>query len=306
MNHSSVVAFSLVGMSLIGGCASTVDAPGPSEQTSASAQALTLTQCASQRDDCLTKNPLFGLFICPAQYNLCALSASNGLPAQVNSAISDAASCASSARECNGAATTGAEHAACGKTEADCVAAVVQAQLPSAVTGTGTCAKDAETCINAAEKVSDLTTCGNNLESCIVTQVQMVVPEQVGALIGDVSSCDTALNSCVAAAATPRDVTSCMQTRAMCVASSLGVTLPDVSVTGVVQCAETAGNCVFDASTPDDVMACTSTLRSCVAEAGLPTLPPMTCQQKWTTCLAKNPFNFLTCDAQLLTCQTQN
>jgi hypothetical protein len=302
MNHSSVVAFAFVGTSLIGGCASTVDGQGSSEQTNASSQTLTLTECASQRDDCVTKNPpLFGLFICPAQYNLCTLTASNGLPAQINSAVSDAASCARSSRECNDAATTVADHAACGKTEADCVAAIVQAHLPSVVTGTVTCAQNAESCINAAEQVSDLTTCGNDLESCVVAEVQKIVPERVGVVIGDISSCDTALNSCVAAAATPSAVTSCLRTRAQCVASSFGITPPDVP--GVVQCAETAGNCAFDASTVDDVTACASNLRSCLAEAGSSAPPPLTCRQKWTACLALNPFDFLGCDQRFLTCQ---
>ncbi len=299
--HRAVV---FAGTSLLIGCAGNVDGQGLSERTSASAQSLTLTQCASQRDSCLASNPLFGWFTCPAQYTKCAATASNGLPAQVNQAISDAAACTSADLECTNAATTAAGAVACATTEAECVASIVQVQLPSIVTGTATCVDDSVKCINAAEEVTDLTTCANNLESCAVTQVQTVVPAQVGQAIGAVSSCQTTLNSCIAAATTPAGVTQCSETGATCVASGLGVTLPDVSVTAVVQCAETAASCVLNASSINAVTECTTTLTSCAASAvGTTGAPPaMTCEQKWTACLAANPLNFLTCDLQLLTC----
>jgi hypothetical protein len=299
--HLAVV---FAGTSLLIGCAANVDGQGSSEKTSTSAQSLTLTQCASQRDSCLSSNPLFGWFTCPAQYTQCAATASNGLPAQVNQAISDAAACTSADLECTNAATTPAGVAECATTEAECVATIVQAHLPTIVTGTSTCVADSVKCINAAEEVTDLTTCANNLESCAVTQVQMVVPAQVGQVIGTVSSCQTTLTSCIAAATTPAGVTQCSETGATCVAGGLGVTLPDVSVTGVVQCAQTAATCVLDASSVNAVTECTTTLTSCAAsavgDAGAP--PAMTCEQKWTACLAANPLNFLTCDLQLVTC----
>jgi hypothetical protein len=297
-------AFVFVGIFLPVGCAASADGPGGSEHTSTSAQALTLTQCASQRDACLTSNPLFGWFTCPAQYALCTATASNGLPAQVNQAISDAASCTGADLECTNAANTPAALAACATTDAECVASIVQAQLPSIVTGTATCVTDAVKCINAAELVTDLTTCANNLQSCAVTQVQMVVPPQVGQVIGTVNSCETTLNNCISAAATPAAVTKCSQTGATCVAGGLGVTLPDVTVPAVVQCAETAAKCALAASSIDDLTGCTSNLNICNANAvGQDGAPPvLTCAQKWTACLAKNPLNFLACDVQLLGC----
>jgi hypothetical protein len=303
MNHSSIVAFMFLGTSIVSGCAAKVDGQDPPERSSTSVQSLTLTQCASQRDACFANDPLFGLFICPAQYARCTVTASNGLPAQVNQAISDAAACNSANLECTNAATTPAEVAACATTLATCVASIVQVNLPTIVTGTATCVTDSVKCINAAETVSDLTTCANNLESCAVTQAQSVVPQQVGQVLGNVSSCETTLNSCIAAATTPAAVTACTQTGATCVAGSLGVTLPTVSVTGVVQCTETAAKCALDASSVAAVTECATSLTSCVQEAvGTTTPPPMTCQQKWTACLAKNPLNFVTCDLQLLSC----
>jgi hypothetical protein len=300
VNH----AFIFVGTSLLVGCAATPEGQGSSERSNTSSESLTLTQCASQRDSCLTSNPLFGWFTCPAQYSRCTATASDGLPAQVSQAISDAAACTSGDLECTNAATTATEIAACAATEAKCVAAIVQTHLPTIVTGTATCVQDSVKCINAAEKVTDLTTCANNLESCAVTQIQAVVPAQVGLVIGTVSYCQTTLNSCIAAASTPAAVTACSRSGATCVADGLGVTLPEVAVPEVVQCAQTAANCALDATSIDATTACASALTSCAANAvgldGAP--PPLTCAQKWTACLAKNPFDFATCDLQLLTC----
>jgi hypothetical protein len=305
MNHSAIASFILVTTSMIGGCAATVDRQGSPEQTKASAQSLTLAQCASQRDACLANNPLFGLFTCPGQYALCTVTASNGLPAQINSARRDAAACASANLDCVNSATTAADLAACAATQAECVASIVQVHLPKIVSGTATCVDNSVKCINAAEQVSDLTTCANDLQSCAVTQVQKVVPPEVAQTIGSVNACRTTLNSCIAAAETPAAVTACSETNARCVATGLGVPVPDVSVTAVVRCTDTAANCTLDASTPEDVAACASGLRACVGAAvGSDSTPPaMTCAQKWTACLAKNPLNFVVCDLQLATCQ---
>lgn len=302
MKNSSVVAFVLVGASLIGGCATAVDSQKAPERTSTSAQALTLAQCASQRDACLANDPVLGFLTCPLQYAQCAATASNGLPAQINSAIADAAACASANQECLRAAATRAEVRSCATTNAQCVASIVQVHLPSIVSGTAGCISSAVECINGAQQVSDLTTCANGLQSCAVTQVQAVVPEQVGQVLGSVSSCQTTLNSCITAATTPAAITACSQADATCVAGTLGITLPDVSISGVVECAQGAANCVLDASTVQNVTACGNNLTECTTAAvGNP--PPLTCAQKWTACLAQNPLNFLQCDSQLLACQ---
>jgi hypothetical protein len=302
MNHSSTMSFILIGASVITGCATGVDPKGTPEKTSTSIQSVTLADCASQRDACFANNPLIGVFVCPAQFTQCTLTANNGLPAQVNQAITDAAACNNADRECTAAARTPAQVAACARTQAECVASIVQVPLPSIVTGTATCIQNTVRCINAAEAVADLTTCANDLSSCAVTQVQTVVPPAIGNTIGNINSCRTALNSCIVAATTPAQVRTCTQTEATCVASGLGITLPDVSIPGVVQCAQAAASCTLKATTVRSLAACANGLNSCTAEAGLPTPPPLTCAQKWTACLAENPFNFPLCDSQLLTC----
>jgi hypothetical protein len=76
--------------------------------------------------------------------------------------------------------------------------------------------------------------------------------------------------------------------------------VPSLPVTAVVNCAETAANCALDATTAANVTECANTLASCAANVAAPVL---TCQQKWTACLAQNLFNFLQCDAQLATCK---
>jgi hypothetical protein len=303
MNHAPILSFVFVGTSLLAGCATAVDRQGSPEKVSASTQSVTLADCATQRDACLANNPLFGVFVCPAQYTQCTLTASNGLPAQVNQAVTDAAACASTARRCAVEARTAAQRVSCATTQAECIASILQINLPSVVTGTATCVTDSIACINNAEQVSDLTTCANNLQSCAVTQVQTVVPPAVGKVIGSVSSCQTTLSSCIAAAATPADVTTCSLNDATCVVGSFGLTPPNSTASAVIKCTDDAANCALQATTQGMLDLCRRRLTGCVSElVGPTTPPPMTCAQKWTACLAANPLNFATCDAQLLTC----
>jgi hypothetical protein len=311
MNTNSLVAFLFVGTSLVTGCAASVDSSGQGsepEATATSVDKLTTSQCADQQTACLQKNPLFGLFVCPAQYTQCVATASNGLPAQVTSAISDAAQCTKDLLSCTNAAETPAATVQCATTEAACVASIVQINLPPVVTGTAQCVTDSVTCINASTKVSDLTTCANTLESCAVGQAQEVLPPQVGQVIGGVSACETALNTCITNAETPAAVAQCGATAATCTAAELGVTLPSVSITGVVTCAKTAASCTLDAETVADVTQCATTLTSCAASAagvGGGTTPPpaQTCAQKFNGCLATNVLNFLGCAGDLANCK---
>ena len=86
----------------------------------------------------------------------------------------------------------------------------------------------------------------------------------------------------------------------------LGVTLPDVSISGVVTCAENAAGCTLDATTVAGVTKCATTLTSCAASAaGVGSAPPAppTCEQQFTACINKNPLNFLGCAANLATCK---
>src|SRR5262245_14323813 len=94
----------LLAAALAGCAAAPVQDEGPVEVSSS---AVTREQCAMQRDTCLRRNPLFGLFTCPVQYTQCLATASDGVPAQVRSAIADAAACAQQAAMCRAAGTPG-------------------------------------------------------------------------------------------------------------------------------------------------------------------------------------------------------
>lgn len=300
MNASRLFAIVVATASLVGCTANTTEPT--SEEVANSAQALTLAQCATQRDTCFSANPLFGLLTCPAQYAQCTLTASNGLPAEVSAAIADTTQCAATGVDCTAGASTPAQLLDCTAAEAACVANVVDVHLPSVVTGTASCVDTSVSCIKAAKTAADLTACANALESCAVTQVETVLPPQVGTAIGQVTTCETTLNSCIAAAQTPSALTACTTAGASCVAGTLGVTLPTVPAAAVVHCTETAGSCVLDSKTVSDVTACATTLTSCVTTA-VGSTPVLTCAQKWTACVGNNPLNFLVCSAQLATCK---
>ena len=61
MKTNSIVAFLFVG-TLLFGCTASVDSgQGSPELTGTSAEKLTTSQCATQRDTCLKNNPLFGI-----------------------------------------------------------------------------------------------------------------------------------------------------------------------------------------------------------------------------------------------------
>jgi hypothetical protein len=120
-----------------------------------------------------------------------------------------------------------------------------------------------------------------------------------------VSKCASSLNACIGTAKNASGVAACNEANAKCVASSLNVTLPDVPVSKVVSCAETAAKCALDASSVSDVTGCARGLTSCAAAVvgvgGNPETP--SCSQKWTSCVASNPLNFLKCAADLTGCK---
>ena len=267
-----------------------------------SAEALTVQECATQRDTCIARNPLFGFFTCPVQYTQCVATASNGIPAEVTSAITDAQACASAQAKCLRNANTAAKILACNTTEAQCVADIVDARLPPVVSGTVDCVQDAVACVRASETVNDVAGCGDTLEDCAVDQVVSTLPPEVGQAVTDTRACLDALDDCNIEASTPAQLTACAQTEIRCVATALGVTLPNVPVAEAVQCAEDAANCTSKARSVPDVRACAADLVECNQSiANGPA--PLTCQQKWTQCLVANPFNFFQCAAELAACQ---
>lgn len=278
-------------------------AAAPVENTSpvqGTGEALTTQECATQRDSCFSANPIFGFFTCPVQYGQCLATASNGLPAQVTSAISAANGCASIEATCLGKATTAADRLACTETAASCLAEVVGARLPKVVTGTAECVTSSVDCVRAAKSASNLAGCGETLQSCAVGQAVSVLPPAVGQAVTTVSECLASLRTCTEAATTPAALTTCSETEVQCVAEGLNVPAPSDLGAEAVKCAENGAQCVLDASSAADLQDCTASLVACNGSIAMAAL---TCDQKWTRCLAQNPFGFLQCAFDLATCQ---
>jgi hypothetical protein len=304
-NHFAVLMFAVAAAT---GCAA---APVPDHEEAtldesslqATISELTLAECATQRDTCLRNNPFFGFFTCPLQYTQCVATASNGLPAQVTNAISDAAACTRQQASCLGNAETAAERLACTQQQARCVADIVDANLPQVVDDTLECVEGAITCIRASESAGDLAGCAETLEDCAVDVVVDVLPPEVGMVVEDIAACNNTLANCIDAAETPAALAACNQAQIRCVASSLGVTLPPVPVAEALQCAEDAAECTLDARSAADVRACAADLVECNQSLVNGPNSPQTCEQKWTECLVRNPFNFVQCAIDLTTCR---
>lgn len=284
------------------GCAAPAMDNPEEDAVQSSSDFLTLAECATQRDKCFQNNPFFGFFTCPVQYTQCVATASNGLPAQVTSAIRDAAACARENTECLEAAETADDALACGVENAECIAAIVDANLPQVVTDTAQCVEAAGHCIRASETVQDLDDCAEGLEQCALDVVVEVLPPAVGEVVSDVGMCVNELDACIEDATSPAQLAACQQTDIRCVADSLGVDLPDVPVAEAIQCAETAATCTLEARSIDDVQDCAADLVACNARLNDPEAT-LTCEQKWTQCLLRNPFAFFQCAAELNLCR---
>jgi hypothetical protein len=287
-------------MLLAASCAAPVEDSAAGAAVTQTSEALTLQECATQRDMCFRRYPIFGLFTCPAQYAQCTATASNGIPAQVTAAISDATECARDAASCRGDANTPAALLACTTEEAACVGAIIDAQIPEVVTGTAECLESAVGCITGSDSVSDLNTCATTLETCAINEVLSNIPPEVGVVVEDVAACTLALGDCTDAAATPSELTACSEDYVVCVGDGLGVDLPNVPVSEAMACAEDAASCTLDSSSLADIGACADGYVDCTTAL---VQQQLTCEQRFNQCLAQNPFNFLVCGAQLLTCR---
>lgn len=278
----------------LAGCA----APARHEEpVSVTESGLTVQECATQRDSCFAKNPLFGLFTCPGQYAQCLVTASNGIPAQVTAAVRDAADCVDTERLCIQEDPTLA--ASCTADEAQCLATIANITLPPIVDGTAKCIDDDVACIRAAKSVADLAACADTFRGCAVDQAVSALPPAVGTVVRDVTDCLNTLGMCTADAGSASEITQCGQDEVSCVAGSLGVTLPQPPVADAIHCAETAASCVQKATTAAAVRTCAMNFTQC--NAGIATTQ-LTCAQKWTACLARNPLNFLGCTADFSVC----
>jgi hypothetical protein len=297
MNHKLLVA--LLMAAAAAGCAAPVQDETSVHSASA---ALTAQECAAQRDSCFAENPLFGLFTCPLQYAQCAATASNGIPAQVTSAIRDTATCTRAQASCLADASKPSEVLACTETEAQCVAAIVDAQLPKVVTGTAQCVDDAVGCIRTSETASDLAGCADTLEACGLEQAVSALPPEVAEVVDDVGQCAAALRSCTVEAANPVQLTACSQAEIRCVAHSLGVTLPQELAAEALQCGDAAASCTLDARSVAAVRECAADLTECTSSVANPDAP-LSCEQRWTPCLVRTSFDFLQCSVELINCR---
>ncbi|HEY6880193.1 MAG TPA: hypothetical protein VI299_19350 [Polyangiales bacterium] len=300
MNKSSLSAFAVVVSSLVG-CAASDQEPAQGEQLGSSVSELTVADCDKQLDKCLKDYPVFGVFTCPAQHAQCALSAEDGVPAQVAAAVASVASCRMEADKCIAATPTGA--AGCRATQAECVAAVVGVELPAIVDGTAACVDGVTKCIDGASRTETLAECANNYSKCAIDQASTVLPAPVGQVVGDTNACRIALDSCIAVAETPDAINKCAGENATCIGKALGVLIPK-PVKQAVACADKAGECAVAARSVADVTKCQDDLRLCNADiVGSVEVPPqLSCEQKWTACMARTPFGFISCGAELAKC----
>lgn len=285
---------------ILAACASSDEAERVAVQ--GSANAVTLAECADQRDACLRRNQPLGLLICPLQYEQCILTASNGIPGEVAAAIGDTAACAQKALRCRGSAESAADGLKCTQAEADCIGDVIGANLPPIVTGTAACVEAAVSCVDDAKSANDLGVCRRTLEACTRDEVVSGLPTEVRDAVKEINACVEKLGSCTREAGSPGDLAGCAQDEAECVAKGLGVT-PPPRTQAAVDCAEAAVKCTLDATSAAEVRECAATLVSCNARIGNPEAP-LTCEQQWTECLVKDPFNFVQCRSKYMACRT--
>ncbi len=302
MKKAMVLCFATF-MALQVGCAANV---AVDEEPGLTTQAMTLAQCADQRDACIDDMGLLGLIFCNMDYTLCTATADNGLPAEVIQAASDVAQCTAELDDCVFAAETPTQLALCAEAEAQCVADILDVQLPTIVSGTAACVDGAVECINEAQSVTDLTGCGETMAICAVDEAAgVVIPDEVAETVENVLACTAALDDCILTASTPSELTACAEQEALCVSESLGVELPEVPVSEVVGCAETAADCTLETESVSDLLGCTDGLIDCAqAVADSLEVPEIIdCNVAWTTCMFQNPFAFIQCANELRECQ---
>lgn len=295
----------------LGGCAADV---AGTPDVAVSQAGLTLAECADARDACFATRGLFGILTCNAEYTLCAATADSGLPSAVTSAAAAAADCVTDLDDCVLAAQTPSELAQCAEDQAICVADIVNVDLPTIVGDTSACVDDGLDCIQSAQSVSNLAACGDDLATCATDAAtaaaqaaaaaaqniaSQIVPEVTAAVDGALMCTDDA-TACITAATTPTALTACAQAQTECVADVLGVDLPSLPATDVVECAEDAAECTLDAQSLSDLGACADDLVSCADDLASGVVD---CNAQYTQCLFQNPlFGLFTCAAQLRSC----
>jgi hypothetical protein len=310
MNKSTLSTLAVAFSSLIGCAAPDQDSAEFESSIEGTKQDLTVEECRAQQDACFRRNPFFGAFTCPVQYAQCTAAATaEGVAAPVVSAINAARECTEEAAAC--VAKDPAKAASCASAQADCVAAIIGAELPPIVDGTAACVDDSVACIDGSTRPSDLVACAEDLTGCAVEEAVSAGEEVIEATVGPVfeaaNKCRLSFDACVKGAeGGPAAIAECTDENAHCVTEIFGVTLPNVPVDQAADCAEQATECAFDSTRASEIAACGEDLSACLGEVIEDTTnvpKPLTCEQKWSACVAKNPFGFFTCGAELASCQ---
>lgn len=282
------------------GCTSETAEAQPVEVGS-KASALKLSECVEQRNGCLSDSIGYDRVACRVRYAECLVTAEDGVPQQLIDAARDTAECARGRWECGEeAGGRPVDQAICVEDEAQCVAAIVGVELPQVVEDTDACVNQAMSCLDSAEVPSDLASCGSELRECAIDVAKTVAPPALGDALGNVNECLNDLDSCVIAAETPPDVTSCSIDEGLCVAEGLGVPVPD-DLPGVdlTKCATTAASCTLQARNFDSYDSCVRGFNRCVEGV---VEEELTCEQRWTQCIADRPLAFPVCNLELLGC----
>lgn len=132
------------------------------------------------------------------------------------------------------------------------------------------CTADLTQCVGAARSISALVGCNGDYAECLTGSVEDTVGQLPGAVVDAVDGtieCTANLRSCVRAASSPSELVICEEAQVACVADVLDVPLPDVPLSGAVECAESATECVADARSLEDLTACTTDLAECTTDA---------------------------------------
>lgn len=291
-----------------------------------SSQGLTVFECNEQLSSCVgAATTISDLAACNEAYGTCLIGSAEefvvGLPTQVTTAITDVDSCNSALAQCVASATTPSELIACQEDEAACLAGVLNVTLPTApASALASCSEDAAQCVGSATTLADLSACSETFTTCAAAAATAtasdILPTSFTDVINDAGVCLDDLRTCVSAAQAPSDLVACEETETACLASSLGVTLPDLSV--ATTCAEDATTCVANASTLADVTACANTFAACAGGfatdviTGLPLPQELTdaftalaaCNTTLDACVqaAQSPSDLTACQEQGATC----
>lgn len=276
------------------------------------AAALQRSECLAQRDACMSDAVTDQTQLaCREQYAGCLTAADDGVPTEIVAAVSGGAQCQREAIECEAAAGDGqleqAEQqgsAECASEQAYCVAALLRVDLPPVVPETSVCVDRALDCIDSTPSLTGqdvLGACGTELRACAVEAAQQAMPTAVGDALGDVQACRKQLDACVSAAQTPQEIPACTEQEARCIAEGLDVSVPeDAPAQSLIGCTTVALLCTLSATNFDSLDSCNRSLDRCITGV---VQAQLTCEERWTECVAADPLLLPICSLELLGCR---